>query len=95
MAEEKGGGDAGETGRVDRWFQGVLNYVGKTVSTFVAFLYFILTIGMLIGWVVTFRAPEAMPLLAMLPAAIGLLAYYNRVFATIAFVGFLVLFVFL
>lgn len=79
-------------GKVDSVFQRVINYVGKRISNFVAFLFFLFTAGMVFGVIIAFRFPSFMHWFILAPAVMGLIAYYNRTIATILFIGLLIFF---
>jgi ABC-type multidrug transport system fused ATPase/permease subunit len=78
---------------VDQWFNKVLEYIGQKISTFIAFLFFLFTMGAVFGAVSIVRFPEYAPIMIFAPAALGLVAYYNRTIATIAFIVLIVLFI--
>ncbi|HZX19808.1 MAG TPA: hypothetical protein VFF13_02240 [archaeon] len=75
----------------DNIFERVLNYITTGIQRFVAFLFFLFTAGALYGIFITRASPAAQPFLLIAPAAVGLLAYYNRAFAIWAFVVLIVL----
>ena len=78
----------------DKWYNKVLSYLSDRMSAFVAFLFFLFAVGAFYGNFIVTRFPELETYLLIAPLVVGLIAYYNRAFATIAFV-FLLLFVFL
>lgn len=79
---EKGHGDShgskGETCRSDPWFGQVQGYITHSIQRFVAFLFILITIGAIIGYVAGTKNAEY---LVLVPAISGLIAYYNRDFA--------------
>lgn len=79
-------------GRIDSLFQRVVGYVGKQISTFVAFLFFLFTAGVAFGVFISMRFPELVPYFVIAPAIMGLIAYYNRTVATILFVALILVF---
>ncbi|MEM4327089.1 MAG: hypothetical protein QXZ13_02895 [Candidatus Diapherotrites archaeon] len=76
---------------IDKLFNDLLNYMTKSISTFVAFLFMLITVGAVIGYVIGIRREDEW--LIMAPAIIGLIAYYNRAFAIVIF-AILILLVF-
>lgn len=91
MADDNSSSDA--LGTVDKLFERLSNYVTRRISVFVAFLFFIFTLGSVYGsWIIIRKAPLA-EILIIIPALMGLLAYYNRSFATAIFGAIILLFV--
>lgn len=90
--EAKSGGWA-ET--ADNWYDRIATYVSEQISTFVAFLFILFTIGAAYGVFFAAKFPHLVVPAILAPAFIGLVAYYNRVFATIMFVLFLIAFIIL
>jgi len=86
MAEEQA-----SIGRVDSFFRGVSNYITGTISAFVSFLFFVFTLGAVVIWIAQRLAPEFVELIILLPAVAGIIAYYNRTFAIVLFIGFLLI----
>ena len=77
-------------GRVDNWFIKIENYVTGVIGAFVAFLFLIFAAGAGLMLFVMENWPEKAFLVILIPAASGLLAYYNRTYATIVFIALLV-----
>ncbi|MCR4335699.1 MAG: hypothetical protein NUV57_04130 [archaeon] len=77
----------------DNFFEKIEDYIGNSVERFVAFIFFIVTIGSVMGYFVGTRG-ESELLLVIMPIA-GLLAYNNRAFAIAGFVLFLILIILL
>jgi hypothetical protein len=76
----------GETSKkVDSWFEKIEKYVTAKIGAFVAFLFLLYAAGALTAIVIMTKYPQQVFLVALIPAAAGVLAYYNRAFATIAF----------
>lgn len=88
MAEEEK-----KMGMTDNIFSKIAGYLGERISIFVAFLFSLLGIGMVIGGFVVVKFPEIAAFLIAAPFVLAVIAYYNRVFAIIAFIAFLVLFI--
>jgi len=88
--EEKAPGN-----RIDGLLQKLLDRVSKGISTFVASIFFILTIGIFIGVYVASREPEYIYIALGTPAVLGLVSYYNRDIAAIVFFVFLIFFFFI
>lgn len=86
MTEEKETSSS-KTGTVDTWFGKLFDNLGGAISSFIAFLFILFTLGAVYGYVVFTRLPNLAPLLIATPAIIGLIAYYNRNFALILFVA--------
>ena len=82
-----------ELSTVDKIFARIANYISQRISTFVAFLFFIFTLGAVYGaWIVIRKSPM-IEILIIIPALMGLLAFYNRSFATAIFAAIIFLFV--
>ena len=64
--------------RTDSWFEKLRDWIAKTISIFVAAIFFLFGAGAVYG---AFFA--ANPLFILVPFALGLLAYYSRDFAII------------
>jgi type IV secretory pathway VirB2 component (pilin) len=80
-----------KTGRVDNWFTKIQNYVTGVIGAFVAFLFLIFAAGAALTMFVMEQWPEKAFLVVLIPAAAGILAYYNRTYATIVFIGLIAL----
>ena len=76
----------------DKWFEKIQDYLTGGISRFVGFLFFLITAGAILGYVVAQRGEGE--ILILIPAAAGLLAYFNRDFA-VAVLGFVVLLIIL
>src|SRR3989344_4770952 len=76
---EHGGGSAGGlssmwgTKHTDNWYDQIATVVSEQVSTFVAFIFFLITIGAIYGALVAARNPVLEPLLVIAPAILGLI----------------------
>ncbi len=96
-----GGGDGGSGGgwnmwstrHTDNWYDAVATYVSEEVRTFVAFIFFLITVGAIFGALVAARNPAMEPIIILLPAVLGLIAFYNRDIATLFFFLFIVAFI--
>lgn len=86
MTEEKETSSSNQ-GTVDKWFGKLFDNLGKAISSFIAFLFILFTLGAVYGYIVFTRLPNLAPLLIATPAVIGLIAYYNRNFALVLFVA--------
>jgi hypothetical protein len=82
-------------GRVDRAFARISTYLTQQISRFVAFLFFLFTLGAVYGWWLCWRGVPNQELLIIAPAILGIIAYYNRTFAIVMFVAIILLFVIL
>ncbi len=71
---------------LDGWFTKIQKEVASKIGNFVAFFFFLIAIGAWIGISVAHNYPNESLLAVMLPAVAGLLAYYNRAFATAVFI---------
>ncbi len=91
MGEEKNS----SVGKTDKWYNKVMGYLTGQISKFVAFLYLVMAIGIVIGGLVITKTPHLFPIVVGFYAVSGLIAYYNRDIATILFVLFLIFFIFL
>lgn len=87
--------EASKANRVDSFFQRLSGRVGERISTFVAFLFLLLTIGIAIGIYIAFREPEYIYQAIAAPVILGLISYYNRDIAMVLFFFFLVFFFFI
>tara|TARA_Y100000310_G_scaffold345859_1_gene471633 strand:+ start:26725 stop:27030 length:306 start_codon:yes stop_codon:yes gene_type:complete len=74
----------------DNFFGKIGDYITGSIQRFVAFLFFIITIGAVFGYFVGSRT-DISELVLIIPAIAGLLAYNNRAFAIAGFVLFLIL----
>lgn len=70
---------------IDKAFGKVLGYIGEQISRFMAFLFFLFTLGALFGAVMADKFPGATLYIIAVPAILGLITYYNRTVATILF----------
>lgn len=70
----------------DDWVNKLLGFVSKQISIFVAFLFFIFTLGAVYGWFLISIGTQYVEYLIILPAVMGIIAYYNRIFAIAVFV---------
>ncbi|MBT4191679.1 MAG: hypothetical protein HOE11_00060 [Candidatus Diapherotrites archaeon] len=77
-------------GKVDNWFNKIQDYVTGVIGAFVAFLFLIFAAGAGLMMFVMEQWPEKAFLVVLIPAASGVLAYYNRTYATIVFIALLV-----
>jgi hypothetical protein len=90
MSEAK---KTGLDGWVEKRFSTFADYIGSQISTFVAFLFLLFALGAFFGAFVYTRFPEIAIYFIIAPAALGLIAYYNRTVAVVLFVVFLAFFV--
>jgi len=79
-------GEESNKGKVDSWFGKIENYVTGVIGAFVAFLFLIFAAGAAFALFVAEQWPEKAFLVVLIPAVSGMLAYYNRTYATIAFI---------
>lgn len=71
---------------LDKFFDDLSTKVTETLKSFIAFLFLLLAVGAAYGFFVTLKHTEIAPLLVILPAVLGLIAYYNKTFAIAIFV---------
>ena len=90
--DKKGSGDDDRTFMVDRFFARVTNFVSDEIAKLVLFVFVLITIGAVIGFVVAER--QFNPVWIFAPAVVGIIAYYERDIAILLFVA-IILFVFL
>ena len=83
---------ADKTSQVDSYFNKIQKYVTGKIGAFVAFFFFIFAAGAFAASIVIQRWPDMAWLVILAPIAAGALAYYNRTFAVILFVLFIVFF---
>lgn len=76
--------------RTDSWFEQLQKWFTKTISIFVAGMFFLFGFGALFGAMV-----GASSWLIFIPFALGLLAYYSRDFALVILILFLLAIFFL
>jgi hypothetical protein len=74
-------------GMVDNLLNSALRTFTSGIRTFVAFMFFVFSAGMLFGLFIS----RYDPIFLFLPPALGLLAYYNEKIALLAFVAMIVL----
>ena len=72
--------------KADPWFEKIQKYVTGKIGAFVAFLFLLIAGGAALAMFVIEQWPEAAPMTIIVPAIAGIIAYYNRTFALIAFV---------
>jgi hypothetical protein len=77
--------------KADPWFEKIQKYVTAKIGAFVAFIFLIFAAGAFAAIMVMQRWPGHEWLVIMIPAVAGIIAYYNRTFAIIAFVLLLAL----
>ena len=75
----------GDDSKTDDFFKKIETRITEKISTFVAFLFFLITLGTFFGFMVASKHGEYQQWLLILPAVAGLFAYYNRAFAIAAF----------
>jgi hypothetical protein len=76
----------GETNeKVDSWYKKIQEYLTKKMGSFVAFLFVLYASGALTAIIVMTRYPQLVYLVVIIPAISGIIAYYNRAFATFVF----------
>src|SRR3989338_2108204 len=73
---------------IEGWINRLIGYVTSQIRTFVAFLFFVFTLGAILGILIMYKAPQYAGLLVLAPAVMGLLAYYNTVVAIVLFILF-------
>jgi len=88
-------GEESKPGKVDSWFGKIQNYVTGIIGAFVAFLFLIFAAGAAFALFVAEQWPEKAFLVVLIPAVAGMLAYYNRTYATIAFIAMIAIVVLL
>ncbi|MCD6478806.1 MAG: hypothetical protein J7L44_02860 [Candidatus Diapherotrites archaeon] len=93
--EKKEEAKPAKANRVDSIFQKLSEKVAERISTFVAFLFLLLTIGIIIGLSIAMHHPKYIYHAIAIPAILGLIAYYNRDIAVVLFAFFLVFFFFI
>jgi len=81
-------------GTIDKVFDRFSSYLSERISAFVAFLFLLIFMGTIYGYVIIPRFPQFALYLLVAPLILALISYYNRTFASIMFV-LLLFFVFL
>lgn len=77
---------------ISRLFDSLWKFAGKTTSILVAFVFIVFSLGTLFGYFIALSSnlrPE-MTFLLLIPPILGIFAYYYRTFATLLFVGFII-----
>jgi len=82
---------AGMEKTLDDWYGKIQKQLTGKISNFVAFLFFLFALGALIMLMVMQKYPQQAFLVILGPAVAGIIAYYNRIFATIVFFGVVIL----
>jgi hypothetical protein len=85
MADEKSLSERANA-KADSIFEGIGKYLVEKITTFVTFLFLLFAAGMLYGRFIIPQFPGIEIFLLAGPFVIALIAYYNRLFAIIAFV---------
>lgn len=75
----------------DSWFGKLQKRVSGIISSFVAYSFFLVALGAFIATIVVTQWPQHAFWAIAIPAFAGLLSYYNRAFAAIAFIALLIL----
>ena len=75
---------------VDGWFTKIQNKITEKIGSFVAVQFLLIALGAWLGISVARIWPDQVILAVIVPAFVGLVAYYNRAFATAMFVIMLV-----
>ncbi|GEM_PF-2920192 len=89
---EKHSGGGGRHFMADRFLGRVLDYITGGIAKLVAFILIIMTVGAIVGYVISQR--QAPFLLVFVPAALGVIAYYERDIAIVLFAALLLFVVF-
>jgi len=91
MANNPGGGKS--PGEADRLFGKLSGWLGRKISTFVAFLFLLFAAGAFYGSLIVPRAGQWGALLLAAPLALAVIAYYSRGTALILFIGIALIFI--
>jgi len=91
MADAKNGGKL--AGEADKLFGKLSGWLGKQISTFVAFLFLLFAAGAFYGSFIVPKAGQWGALLLAAPLALALVAYYSRGIAVILFIGIALIFI--
>ncbi len=90
MGEHKERGEhkesSGEKPKMDGFFEKIENYITSGISTFVAFLFVLISVGAFYGFLVAKHQADVAVYFLIAPAIVGLIAYYNRAFAVAIFI---------
>ena len=86
-AAKESGGRKGSMS--DNFINKIIDFVTENIAKAVAFIFILVTIGAVLGWEIAQRG--ANPLFLFVPAAIGIVAYYERDIAIILFVALILL----
>ena len=86
---------ASESKTIENWYVKIEKYITSRIGVFVAFMFLLFALGAYTAMIVTMKWPNQAWLVVAIPAIAGIIAYYNRTFATIAFVILILLIFFL
>ncbi|HNV01036.1 MAG TPA: hypothetical protein PKK60_01255 [archaeon] len=81
--------------KIDEIYSKIQKKVTGSISEFVAFFFFVIALGSLITIYIITQFPQHSFWVVLTPALAGLIAYYNRTFATIIFLGIMLLLILL
>ncbi len=76
----------------DRFFGWLAGYLVERIQLFVAFLFMLLGVGVLLGRFIVTQHPQIELFLLAGPFVFALVSYYSRTFAIIAFIALLLVF---
>ena len=87
--EEKKETGSKTNGEADKFFGKIADYFSEKITAFVVFLFLLFGAGMLYGRYVVMNSIVPEIYLLALPFLVAAIAYYNRFFAVIVFVLFI------
>ena len=78
-----------QNGGVDRWYVRLANWITVNIQRFVAFLFILLAMGIIIGVFVATNRPQYIIPAILAPILVALLSYYSRGIAILIFILFI------
>ncbi|NMA44875.1 MAG: hypothetical protein GX950_03640 [Candidatus Diapherotrites archaeon] len=81
--------------KIDGIYSKIQKKVTGSIAEFVAFFFFVITLGSLVTIYIITQFPQHAFWVVLTPALAGIISYYNRTFATIIFLGILLLLILL
>ncbi len=80
-------------GKTDHYFGKLSSWLGTRISAFVAFLFLLFGTGAIFGAIIVPKFSHFGGYLLLAPIGLAVVAYYNRVIATVLFAGIVLFFV--
>jgi len=74
---------------VDRWYVRLANWITVNIQRFVAFLFLLLAMGIVLGIFIATNRPQYIIPAVLAPILVALLSYYSRGIAILIFIVFI------